>query len=184
MLNLTEMSYMKAEAWVGVRAVLLKLAVNLCKYATYLEHQCENSWNTTVPEGLHFHLETLMVLALLVDVFRYWSLMSKPTITARYSRLADALGKSADYKPVCVNTFAPVTPWRKYEYLKSMVLPVRVVKLTHSSPPQNMIFLWKVPATASATDLLNKSTGIRLSVARATSISHQNYSVRVYSLIW
>ena len=41
LLNLTEMSYIKVEAWVRVHAVLLKLATNLCKYATYLEHQCE-----------------------------------------------------------------------------------------------------------------------------------------------
>jgi hypothetical protein len=86
---------------------------------------------------------------------------SKPTLTARYKRLADALADFEDFKPLCVNTFAPVEPWKKYEYLKAMTLPVRVVKFTHTSARQNMIFLWKVPASTSASDLLNKSTEIR-----------------------
>jgi hypothetical protein len=95
---------------------------------------------------------------------------SKPTLTARYK--PDALADSEDFKPLCVNTFAPVEPWRKYEYLKAMTIPVRVVKFTHTSARQNLIFLWKVPASTSASDLVNKSTEIRESLLPELPVYH------------
>ena len=93
-------------------------------------------------------------------------------LTARYNRQVDALSDSEDFKLLCVNTFAPVEPPRKYEYLKAMALPVRVVKLTHSSARQNIVFLWKVPAAGSASELLNKSTEIRDSLLPDLPIYH------------
>ena len=176
LLNLTEMSYMKAEAWVGVRAVLLKLAINLRKYATYLEHQCKvsnehhNAKRATLAFGTAGGASSSSGCFQILEPCRF---MCKPTITGRYKRLADALADSEDFKQLCVNTFAPVEPWRKYEYLKAMVLPVRVVKFTHSSACQNMIFLWKVPTTASAysSSILPKSNLTTLTEISAHSLS-------------
>ncbi len=174
LLNLTEISYMKADAWVGLRAVIRKLATNLRKYAAYLEHQCEMSnshhqnkrstfafgnTNGAGPSSGYVHI--------LEPKFT-----SEPTLTARYKPLADALADTEDFKPVCVNTFAPVSPWRKYEYFKAMTLPVRVVKFTHTSACQNIMFLWKVPASTSASDLLNKSTEIRESLLPELPVYH------------
>ena len=74
LLNLTEMSYMKAEAWVGVRAVLLKLAVNLRKYETHLEHQCEKSKEHHSAKRATFSFGNTDGAGSSSGCFRYWSL--------------------------------------------------------------------------------------------------------------
>lgn len=158
-----------------MRAILLKLGINLHKYGPYLEHQCEKSnenhkakkatisfGNTSTNAG-----SSTGSFQILAPTYT-----SKPTLTARYKPLADAISDTKEFKPLCVNNFAPIEPWRKYEYLKAMVMPAQVVKFTHSSARQNMIFSWKVPISASASDILNRSTEIRDNLLQELPIYH------------
>ena len=96
----------------------------------------------------------------------------KPSLVARYKQLANALSDSEGFKPLRVNVFAPVEPWRKYEYLKALTLPFHVVMFTHTSARRNMIFLWKVPTSTSASELLNKSTETRDSLPPELPLYH------------
>ena len=51
LLGLTEKCYMKSQQWRAIRAVVLKLAVNLGKYAAHLEKQAvaDKKSNENVP---------------------------------------------------------------------------------------------------------------------------------------
>ena len=174
LLNLTEMSYMKPDAWTGVRAVVLTLATNLRKYASYLEHQCEKANNYHKAKRATFpfsHADNSTPSAGCFQILEpKFSL--KPSLAARYKQLANALSDSEEFKPLCVNVFALVELWRKYEYLKALTLPFRVVMFTHTSARQNMIFLRKVPTSTFASELLNKSTEIRDSLLPELSLYH------------
>lgn len=155
-LNLTEMSFMRSEAWALIQESLLQLAVNLRKYVTYLEHQKEKASERHEKKSF---LETYSSYSPF-QIFNP-TLSTKPSLLAQYKSLSDALLVAEEYKPVFLNKFAPVEPWRKYKYLKGLSLPMRVVKFTYTSAQMNMVFIWKVPVTATSEDILNKSTTIR-----------------------
>ena len=89
------------------------------------------------------------------------TISTNPSLIASYKSLANALTAAEEYKPIFLNNFAPAEPWRKYKYIKELTLPVRVVKFTYTSAQLNMVFIWKVPVSATSEEILNKSTSIR-----------------------
>ncbi len=68
---------------------------------------------------------------------------------------------AGNYEVISLNTFSPVEPWKKYEYMKGLVVPVKCVKYTHVAGKMHMHFLWKAPLESSLKDLLNESSRVR-----------------------
>ena len=96
LLNLTQMGYMKAEKWTGIRAVLLKLAVHLRDHESYL-----NSQNSAMQvKSLSFSDS---------GAFKIMqpSLTFKPGVVARYRSLHRVIQATADYM-IHLNDHAPV----------------------------------------------------------------------------
>ena len=155
-LNLTEMSFMRSKAWVHIRESLLQLAMNLRKYVTYLEHQKDKSSERHAKKSF----EELFSNQSPFQIFNP-TISTIPSSIANYKSLSNALTAVEEYKPIFLNNFAPAEPWRKFKYIKELTLPVCVVKFTYTSAQLNMVFIWKVPVSATSEDIINKSTSIR-----------------------
>ncbi|CAL4081080.1 unnamed protein product [Meganyctiphanes norvegica] len=139
-LNLTEMSFMRSKAWAHIRESMLQLSMNLRKYVTYLEHQKDKSSERHAKKSFDEPFSSYSPF----QIFNP-TISTNPSLLATYKSLSDALADAEEYKPIFLNNFAPIEPWRKYKYLKGLTLPIRVVKFTYTSAQLNMVFIWKVP---------------------------------------
>ena len=89
---------------------------------SYLKHQCDktNSYHKAKRATFPFsHANNSTPSAGCFQILEP-KFSVKPSLVARYKQLANALSDSEEFKPLCVNVFAPVEPWRKYEYLKAL----------------------------------------------------------------
>ncbi|CAL4081078.1 unnamed protein product, partial [Meganyctiphanes norvegica] len=150
------MSFMRSKAWAHIRESMLQLSMNLRKYVTYLEHQKDKSSERHAKKSFDEPFSSYSPF----QIFNP-TISTNPSLLATYKSLSDALADAEEYKPIFLNNFAPIEPWRKYKYLKGLTFPIRVVKFTYTSAQLNMVFIWKVPVSATSEDILNKSTSIR-----------------------
>ena len=63
---------------------------------------------------------------------------------------------------ISLNTFSPVEPTTKYEYMKGLVIPVKCVKYIYVAGKMHMHYLWKALPESSEKDLLNVKMRSRL----------------------
>ena len=166
LLGLTVKSYMKSNQWQAIRAVILKLAVNLGKYAAYLEKQVSTT------QEKHKVTKTFPFSDTGSFDILHPKLIAKPTLKIRYGRLSEALLGSDMYQVLCINDYAPADPKQRYVFVKELALPCRTVMYSHTITKLNMHFLWKIPADALESDVLNKSTKIREKLLKELPIYH------------
>ena len=162
LLGSTEKSYMKRKQWHAIRAIILKLAINLGNYAMYLEKQAivtqeKHKVNKTFPYSDTGSFD-----------IKQPNLLVKPCLKLRYSRLSEVLLGSDMYQIFCINDFAPADSKKRYSYIKELVLPCRTVMYSHNITKLNMYFLWKIPTDVSESDILNNSTEIREKLLKDT----------------
>ena len=86
---------MKALAWKAVRKVLLQLAVNLRKYAQYID-----SKNATMQTS-HSSVKTSFSDHKAMFQIKEAMLTTKPTLVAHYKTLSNVIASSNDYEVMC-----------------------------------------------------------------------------------
>ena len=95
---------------------LLRFADNLRKYVAYLEKK-----NHEMQE----HHEKRSCVSQVDDrQFLPGKMGIAPGPAARLRTLHLALQCTEDYNPIFLNDLVPCDPWKKYEYLKDLIVPV------------------------------------------------------------
>ena len=155
LLLLTEKSYMKSLRWKSMRVIVLKLAVNLRGYASYLESRNE-AFKKNSQQIKTFPFS---------DTGLFDIIPAKVTLNgklkSRSGRLSEAVLTSEMYKVFYINEFSTTDRRKRFEFMKELILPCRFVKYCHTSAEVNMYFLWRIPVDAPEDEILNKSTEIR-----------------------
>ena len=149
--TLAGQSYMNGQKWIPVREAILRLADNLRKHATYLNHQ-----NEAVQSN---HSKKVCVRSD-VDEFKVLSITHciKP---ARYWSLHESLNHVSEYEPILVEEHSPSAAKRRYSYYNELVVPYKCVLYTYSGSRFFLHFLWKIPNDLSETELLQRNMVIQ-----------------------
>ena len=150
--NVVACAYMRSLQWESVRVVIEKLLSALSKYHSMLEKKAQTSG-----------MSKLRMVTTEDDEMEILGpkFSTKSNVTARYSRLVEALNLKAIFEPLCVDDFTPTDRRRRHEYLKGLVLPIRTVLYKHSSGKTNVHFLWRVDVDSTENDILNLSVKVR-----------------------
>lgn len=142
---------MKSQQWSSVREAIINLSENLRKYATYLNKQRETMKEQHSSLEVNTDVDELSIVA---------GKHLFPGPSARYSSLHEALQKAKDYDAILVNDHAPPDPRRRYDYIKSLVVPCKCVKYVFTGSVNHLIFVWRVPIDATESEVLNQNTKV------------------------
>ena len=147
LLQLSNQAYIKSGPWKSIRESILCLATNLRKYCTYLKEQRESSSKNKAK------------LSFVKSERKTWKTYTEttsfnPSQKARYGLLHDALLSADLFEPICLNDFTPNLLWKKYEYLKALVVPCKTVRYTYTGGMENLEFAWRVPISYDEASLL------------------------------
>lgn len=154
LLHLSGQAYMKCGEWGSVRECILTFATNLRKYCEYLKEQRQSTSKTvskmTVAQNEREIWKTYQAT---ID-------LSQPQ-KEKYGSLHNVLMSTDFFEVICLNDFCPTEAWKKYEFLKSLVVPCKVMRFTYTGGMSNFDFLWRVPTSYDDASLLSKNIKIR-----------------------
>ena len=153
--SLAGSSYMRHQNWRSVREAVLRLAESLRQYSNYLRKQREAVAGTEGSKRscVRTDVDELTVLNA--------TLVIKPTLAARYRSLHAQLLHSHDYEPVLLEDHSPADPRRKHDYKEGIVVPVKSVMYTYTGSRNHISFIWRIPASLTETELLQKNASIQ-----------------------
>ena len=173
LLHLTTQAYMKCAEWRGVRQCILTLATNIRKYCEYLKAQQEssskNKARTTIVQSER-------------EVWKTYEETTDMNHSQKqsYGLLHDALVSAEFFDVVCLNEFTPSLPWKKYEYLKALVVPCKAVRYTYTGGMANLDFIWRVPTSYDDASLLSNNIKIRDKLSPQLPMYHTRAMKRTF----
>ena len=141
-------SWMQQQRWSALRQTIDELATSLDDYTTYLRQQSrivkQKQDSLSVSDS-----GTVKVLPI------------NASISGRIQPLYSALQENPVYNQVAVNSFAPMDPKLKYQYMRDLEkgLPIPSVLYTCSFS-LNYHYLWKIPEGATIESATNKNVRI------------------------
>ena len=103
-----------------------------------------------------------------------------PSQKACYGLLHDALLSADLFEPICLNDFTPNLPWKKYEYLKALVVPCKTVRYTYTGGMENLEFAWRVPISYDEASLLSSNIKVCDKLSPQIPIYHSRAMKRTF----
>ena len=140
--------------------------MSLRKYANILETKNFNMQETHASKRAFLNDDNTILKIIEAKI------TTKRTLVARYSRLVQALNSVSYNDVICLNEYAPVEKWRRYEYIKTLTIPCKVVKFTHSTGRINITFLWKIDPDADTNGIFQSSVKVRDDLLKDLPIYH------------
>ena len=137
-------SYLKRVEWKSVYESLLRLADNLRRYATYLQHQTVSSQATHAKKVLQADVDEW-------EVYQANIFIDSSTKRARYKLLHEALLHAQPYQPIFVNEYAPTDRRRRNEYVNKLVFPCKTIRYSYTGQQSHLHFVWKMNSADSET---------------------------------
>ena len=126
LLKLSNQVYMNLQCWNDIRSIIQQLANNLRKYSVYLKNQQQKT--STNAKKLTF----------VQSERELWETINPKALSAKekecFASLQDALLKVDYFHVLCLNDFAPVVPWLKYNFMKNLSLSCKAIKYIQKWP--------------------------------------------------